>query len=250
MALPDDHLLAAAVAHEAGELLRQLRAELGERGASGEELKAEGDRQSHELIMSRLTQARPDDAILSEEGKDDLARLEAARCWIVDPLDGTREFGEPPRHDWAVHIALVEDAVPTAAAVAVPGLDRVFTSSPPTPAPPANDGPLRVVASRTRPGPAAQLLVDRLAGEMVYLGSAGYKAMSVLLGEADIYAHTGGQYEWDSCAPVGVILGAGFHASRLDGTPLRYNNADTYMPDLLICRPELAERCLHELSGA
>jgi 3'(2'), 5'-bisphosphate nucleotidase len=249
MATPDDHLLAAQVAAEAGELLRELRAELTARGASGEELKAAGDRHSHELIMGRLTQARPGDAVLSEEGKDDLARLGAPRCWIIDPLDGTREFGEPPRHDWAVHVALVEAGVPTAAAVAIPALDRVFTAAAPEAAPAAHQGPPRVVASRTRPGPAAQHLVEHLGGEMVYLGSAGYKAMSVLLGEADIYAHTGGQYEWDSCAPVGVILAAGLHASRLDGTPLRYNNADTYLPDLLICRPEWAARCLEELHG-
>jgi 3'(2'), 5'-bisphosphate nucleotidase len=249
MATPDDHLLAAQVAAEAGELLRELRAELTARRASGEELKAAGDRHSHELIMGRLTQARPGDAVLSEEGKDDLARLGAPRCWIIDPLDGTREFGEPPRHDWAVHVALVEAGVPTAAAVAIPALDRVFTAAAPESAPAAHQGPPRVVASRTRPGPAAQHLVEHLGGEMVYLGSAGYKAMSVLLGEADIYAHTGGQYEWDSCAPVGVILAAGLHASRLDGTPLRYNNADTYLPDLLICRPEWAARCLEELHG-
>jgi 3'(2'), 5'-bisphosphate nucleotidase len=203
MATSDDHHLAAAIAREAGALLLGLRATLSEAGASGDELKAEGDRQSHELIMSRLAEHRADDAVLSEEGKDDLARLDAARCWIVDPLDGTREFGEPPRHDWAVHVALVEAGVPTAAAVGVPGLDRVFTTSPAVALAAPHDGPLRVVSSRTRPGPAAQLLVDRLGGEMVHLGSAGYKAMSVLLGEADIYAHTGGQYEWDSCAPVG-----------------------------------------------
>jgi 3'(2'), 5'-bisphosphate nucleotidase len=248
MADPLDHELAARLAAQAGDLLTQVRAELVASGADPSTLKDEGDRRSHELLMELLADERPDDAILSEEGKDDHARLGAKRTWIIDPLDGTREFGEPPRTDWAVHVALVEGGVPTVGAVALPGLETTLSTAKPPVMPPAFDGPARIICSRTRPGPAAQLLAEVLDGELIYMGSAGAKAMAVVLGEADIYAHTGGQYEWDSCAPVAVAAATGMHASRLDGAPLQYNREDPYLPDLLICRPELVDAVLATLA--
>src|SRR4051812_18182993 len=198
-----------------------------------------------EGLAERLTAG---DAVLSEEGKDDAARLEAARVWIVDPLDGTREFGEPPRSDWAVHVALVVASAPVAGAVALPALEMVLGTSPAAVLPPAFDGPPRVIVSRSRPPAAATWLADQLAGQLVELGSAGAKAMAVVRGQADIYAHSGGQYEWDSCAPVAVAAAAGLHASRIDGSPLVYNRAEPYLPDLLICRPELAVEALAALA--
>jgi 3'(2'), 5'-bisphosphate nucleotidase len=244
---PTDHRLAADLAAEAGRLLVELRTRLTADHAPAADLKAEGDRRAHELLMTRLREARPDDAILSEEGKDDLARLRAERVWIVDPLDGTREFSEPPRTDWAVHVALVVDGAPVAGAVALPGLDLVLsTADAPTLAPdPAN--PPRMLVSRTRPPPAATHVAHALKAELVEMGSAGAKTMAVVRGEAEIYAHSGGQYEWDSCAPVAVAAAAGCHVSRIDGSPLRYNQPDTYLPDLLVCRPELAEPALAAL---
>jgi 3'(2'), 5'-bisphosphate nucleotidase len=238
---PDDHHVASDLATRAGELLVELRSELIDAGAEGRELKDAGDRASHELLMELLGDVRPDDAVLSEEGKDNSERLTAERVWIIDPLDGTREFGEPPRTDWAVHVALVEAGVPTAGAVALPALGvTLSTAAPPARlAVPASG--VRIICSRTRPGPSAELLAERLGAELIYMGSAGAKAMAVVRGDADIYAHTGGQYEWDSCAPVAVAGAAGLHTSRIDGTPLVYNCEDPYLPDLLICRPELTE---------
>ena len=249
MATPDDHRLAADLATRAGELLVDVRAELADT-VDAKTLKDEGDRRSHEFLMQLLAEHRPDDAVLSEEGTDDLDRLTAERVWIVDPLDGTREFGEPPRTDWAVHVALVEGGAPTAGAVALPGLELTLHSGEPPTVPPAPAGGPRIICSRTRPGPAAERLAEALDGELIYMGSAGAKAMAVVRGEADIYAHTGGQYEWDSCAPVAVAQAAGLSATRLDGTPLVYNNEDTYLPDLLICRPELTDAVLGVLSQA
>ncbi len=253
MAVPrpatDDHQLAAELATATGRLLVELRASLLDGGAEPAELKDEGDRRAHELLASGLAGARPGDAVLSEEGADDRARLDADRVWIVDPLDGTREFGEPPRTDWAVHVALWERVELTAGAVALPALELTLGTGSAAPLPPAHGGPPRVIASRTRPGPAADILVEALGGELVHMGSAGAKSMAVVRGEADIYAHTGGQYEWDSAAPVAVATAAGFHASRLDGSPLVYNRPDPYLPDLLICRPELAHACLAALRG-
>jgi len=240
MATDDDHHLAARLATEAGRLLLQVRAEDLDPPA----LKAAGDQRSHELLMDALRRERPDDAILSEEGKDDQVRLDAQRVWIVDPLDGTREFSEVPRPDWAVHVALVEDGTATAGAVALPALDvTLSTAAPPAIAPP-HAGPPRLVVSRTRPPAVALALAEHLGGALVEMGSAGAKAMAVVRGEVEVYAHAGGQYEWDSCAPVAVAASAGLHVSRLDGSALRYNNADPYLPDLLICRPELAESVL------
>ena len=239
-----DHALAHRLATEAGDLLVALRERLSAAGETPAALKAEGDRQAHELLMAALADAAPADAVLSEEGKDDLARLSAARVWIVDPLDGTREFSEVPRTDWAVHVALVEGGSPIAGAVALPAQGITLSTEVPPPLAPAVDGPPRLVVSRTRPPAAAQQLAEALDGVLVEMGSAGAKAMAVVQGEVDIYAHSGGQYEWDSCAPVAVAAAAGLHTSRLDGSPLVYNQADVYLPDLLICRPELADRAL------
>jgi 3'(2'), 5'-bisphosphate nucleotidase len=244
---PDDHVLAAQLATEAGRLLMALRARAG--AQAGRALGAEGDRRSHELLMARLAEARPGDAVLSEEGVADPARLTAERVWIVDPLDGTREYGEVPRTDWAVHVALVFDGTPVAGAVALPPRDLTLATEPPPPPPPPWDGPPRVVVSRSRPPAEAPRIADDLGGKLVPLGSAGAKAMAVVLGEADVYAHNGGQYEWDSAAPVAVAAAAGLHASRLDGSPLVYNRPEPYQPDLLVCRPELADRVIAAARG-
>jgi 3'(2'), 5'-bisphosphate nucleotidase len=194
------------------------------------------------MLCRELRAARPDDALLSEEEKDNPARLASHRVWIVDPLDGTREYGEG-RADWAVHVALAIDGVASVGAVALPGLGLTLTSGAPTALAPANE-PLRMLVSRTRPAAEAVQVAERMGAELLAMGSAGAKAMAVVRGEADIYLHTGGQYEWDNCAPVAVAQAAGLHVSRVDGSPLRYNNADTYLPDLLICRRELADEVL------
>jgi 3'(2'), 5'-bisphosphate nucleotidase len=231
----NDHELAADIAREAGVLLLELQA----RGAT----KDEGDRLSNELILARLAAARPDDAILSEESKDSPARLVRERVWIVDPLDGTREWGEG-RTDWAVHVALAFHGEPLVAAVALPGLGPVLSTVDPPPAIPARPGQVRLLVSRTRPPKVAEYLAGVLDAELVPLGSAGAKAMAVVMGDADVYAHSGGQYEWDSAAPVGVATAAGCHCSRIDGSPLVYNQPDPYLPDLLICRSDLAASVL------
>jgi 3'(2'), 5'-bisphosphate nucleotidase len=245
----DDHAIAAQLATEAGELLVRLRdtaaapasASAGLRGFTARALGRRGDADAHELLMARLAELRPDDAVLSEEGRADPARLVAPRVWIVDPLDGTREFGEVPRPDWAVHVALVVGGDPVAGAVALPA-EGLTLATRPAPRLPARDqdGPLRIVVSRSRPPIEAERVAVALGGELVPWGSAGAKAMAVVRGQADIYAHSGGQFEWDSAAPVAVARAAGLHASRLDGSPLVYNRPDPYLPDLLICRPELA----------
>ncbi len=244
-ATADDHLLARDLAEAAGALLVGLRASLTAQGVTGAELKDAGDRAAHDLLMDRLALERPNDAILSEEGSGSTGRtgterLDAERVWIVDPLDGTREFSEPPRSDWAVHVALVSAGRPVAGAVALPAQGRVLTMVPgesPPPPPPARP---RVIVSRTRPPAVALHLAEALGGDLVEMGSAGAKASAVVLGQADVYPHSGGQYEWDSCAPVAVASAAGLVATRLDGSPLVYNNADPYLPDLLICHPALA----------
>jgi 3'(2'), 5'-bisphosphate nucleotidase len=239
----DDHELAAHIAREAGRLLVRRRAE----GAS----KDDGDRESNELILARLADARPDDAVLSEESKDDPIRLERERVWIVDPLDGTREFGEVGRSDWAVHVALVLNGNPHACAVALPAQDDVVMATVPAPVlAPEHEGKMRLLVSRTRPPKLAEYLAGVLDAELVPLGSAGAKTMAVIQGHADVYAHSGGQYEWDSAAPVGVAAAAGCHCSRLDGSPLVYNRPDPYLPDLLVCRPELAATVLAAIRQA
>jgi len=237
----DDHELAADIAREAGELLLSLQAR--------QATKDEGDRLSNELILGRLAAARPDDAILSEESKDSPERLARERVWIIDPLDGTREWGEG-RTDWAVHVALAFDGVPRVATVALPGQNELLTTAQPPAAPAAGSGRVRLLVSRTRPPAVAEYLADVLDAELVPMGSAGAKAMAVVQGQADVYAHSGGQYEWDSAAPVGVATAAGCHCSRIDGAPLLYNRADPYLPDLLICRADLAARVLDAVRAA
>ncbi len=247
MAQPDDHALAESVATETGALLVEVRDRLFSSGAGTWEVRDTGDSEAHRHIVKRLAEARPDDAILSEEGRDDLARLSADRVWIVDPLDGTREYSEPGRSDWAVHIALVENGVPTAGAVALPAVGKTLCTDPEPLLPAPHNGQPRLVVSRSRPPAAAVIIAQALDAELMTLGSAGAKAMAVVLGMADIYAHSGGQFEWDNCAPVAVARAAGLHASRCDGSELEYNFADPWLPDLLICRPELAADALEAL---
>ncbi len=235
----NDEQLAARLADAAGRILLDLRA-AGD--LAGKALGQAGDEAANAMLCRELRAARPDDALLSEEEKDNSARLASYRVWIVDPLDGTREYGEG-RSDWAVHVALAIDGVASVGAVALPGLGLTLTSGAPTALAPAND-PLRMLVSRTRPAAEAVQVAERMGADLLAMGSAGAKAMAVVRGEADIYLHTGGQYEWDNCAPVAVAQAAGLHVSRVDGSPLRYNNADTYLPDLLICRRELADEVL------
>ena len=215
--IDSDHELARHGAQVAGRALMALRAELGFKDAK--RLRDEGDRQSHQLLMALLAEQRPDDAVLSEEGIDDPGRLAARRVWIVDPLDGTREFGEDGRTDWAVHVALIEDGVPIAAAVSLPARDMVMTTSPVPPQPQRSPGRIRLAVSRSHTPPEAVAVAQELDAELVYMGSAGAKTMAVVLGDADAYVHIGGQYEWDSAAPVGVALAAGLCATRVDGSP-------------------------------
>jgi 3'(2'), 5'-bisphosphate nucleotidase len=243
-ATPGDHEAAAKLATGAGALLVELRARSVSEGVTGRLLGRDGDAASHAWLVEQLAELYPDDAVLSEEGLEDLRRLRAPRVWIVDPLDGTREYGEVPRTDWAVHVALVVDERPVAGAVALPARGVTFASDPAPVPPPPGDRPPRIAVSRSRPPIEAARIARALHGELLQMGSAGAKAMAVVQGDADVYAHAGGQYEWDSAAPVAVALAAGLHASRLDGTPLVYNQADPYLPDLLICRPELAEAVL------
>ena len=230
---------AAHVAEVAGRLLLEVR---GSGLFSPKALGKAGDQTANQFLCHAIRDQRPDDGLLSEEEKDSAERLAKSRVWIVDPVDGTREYGEA-RSDWAVHVALAIDGVPTVGAVALPGLGLVLRSDQPGVVPPPNH-PLRMLVSRTRPAREATEVAKLLGAELVPMGSAGAKAMAVVRGEADIYLHTGGQFEWDSCAPVAVALGHGLHCSRVDGSPLIYNRHDTYMPDLLICRKEHAEMVL------
>ncbi|AKK29004.1 3'(2'),5'-bisphosphate nucleotidase CysQ [Mycobacterium sp. EPa45] len=236
-----DHELAAELATQAGKLLLDVRAELAD--ASGAERKAAGDKRSHEYLMEALAAARPDDAVLSEEGADDPIRLRSSRVWIVDPLDGTREFSELDRDDWAVHVALWEDGELIAGAVALPA-QGITLATPAVLAPPAAPQVPRIVVSRTRPPAVALQVRDALGGVLVEMGSAGAKVAAVVQGRADVYVHAGGQYEWDSAAPVAVARAAGLHTSRIDGSPLRYNRPDPLLPDVVVCRPELVEAVL------
>jgi len=252
----DDHLVAEDLATRAGEVLLRLRAEHGFQ--DGPALKKAGDLGSHEFLMAELARVRPGDAVLSEEGKDDLARLDAERVWIVDPLDGTREYSEEGRSDWAVHVALYAAGRLAAGAVALPAQGRTLSTVPGSPllgelrerfaAPPA-EGPIRIVVSRTRPPQIVSALQEYLHSQgretaLVPMGSAGAKIAAVLLGDADVYLHAGGQYEWDNAAPAAVALAAGAHASRIDGSELRYNAEDPYLPDILVCHPALAKMIL------
>lgn len=236
-----DAELAAHLAEVAGRILLEVRAS----GMfEGKALGKAGDETANQFLVHALRQQRPDDGLLSEESKDTKERLEKSRVWIVDPVDGTREYGEE-RSDWAVHVGLAVDGVATVGAVALPGLDGgvVLRTDQPQELPELAAKP-RLVVSRTRPAAEAVSLAEKLGGELIGMGSAGAKAMAVVRGEAEIYLHSGGQYEWDSCAPVAVAAAHGLHCSRIDGSPMRYNMEDTWLPDLLICRPEWAERVL------
>lgn len=237
----NDHDLAAALATGAGELLLAIREELAD--ASTDERKAAGDARSHDYLMEELAAARPDDAVLSEEGADAAARLSADRVWIVDPLDGTREFSEPERVDWAVHVALWAEGALAAGAVALPA-QGVTLATPAVAAPPPPPAVPRILVSRTRPPAVAVAVCDALGATLVEMGSAGAKVAAVVQGRAEIYVHAGGQYEWDSAAPVAVAAAAGLHTSRIDGSPLVYNRADPLLPDLVVCRPQYAEAVL------
>ena len=242
----NDHELAVDLATAAGELLLRIRPTI----ADPKELKAAGDARANELILDRLRPARPDDAILSEESADDLARLDHDRVWIVDPLDGTREYGELDRDDWAVHVALAIGGTAVIGAVALPAQRITYGTDPAAALVPRTDGPPRLVVSRTRPPAVTDTLQEALGADLVPMGSAGAKAMAIVQGRADVYAHAGGQYQWDSAAPVAVAAAAGLHVSRIDGTPLIYNDAERSLPDLLICRPEYAEQVVDIVRSA
>ncbi len=248
--MSDDHELAARLATEAGALLLDVREELAE--ATAEERKAAGDKRSHDFLMAALSAERPDDAVLSEEGVDDPVRLAAHRVWIVDPLDGTREFSELGRADWAVHVALWErngtGGELIAGAVALPAQGMTL-ATPTVATPPAAPEAPRIVVSRTRPPAVALEVRDALNGVLVEMGSAGAKVASVVQGLSDVYVHAGGQYEWDSAAPVAVARAAGLHTSRIDGSPLIYNQRDSKLPDLIVCRPEYADAVLAVTAG-
>lgn len=238
----DDHLFAAWLAEVAGRRLLEVRGE----GLEGKELKDAGDRAAHVLLTELLASYRPDDAVLSEEAlenaEDKDARLRADKVWIVDPLDGTREFSEPPRDDWAVHVALWERGELSAGAVAQPALGETFHTGDPVGVPARTSDRPRIAVSRTRPPAFVQALAEEIDAELVPMGSAGVKVMSVVRDVADAYVHAGGQYQWDNAAPVAVAKAAGLHCSRVDGSPLVYNEDDTSLPDLIVCRPELAEQ--------
>jgi 3'(2'), 5'-bisphosphate nucleotidase len=240
-----DDALAHRIAEAAGEILLSIqRSGL----LIGKPLGAAGDAVANSFILRVLAEQRPEDFLLSEEAAPDPARLGKRRVWIIDPLDGTREFSEG-RGDWAVHVALTEDGLPTASAVALPALGVVLSTETP-PLVPHLDNPLRIVVSRTRPPAEAHACAKALGAELVPMGSAGAKTMAVVRGEAHAYIHSGGQYEWDSCAPVGVAQAAGLHASRIDGSALIYNRQDPYLPDLLVCRKDLAEPLLAAIRAA
>ncbi|WP_254305567.1 3'(2'),5'-bisphosphate nucleotidase CysQ [Sphingopyxis sp. BSNA05] len=238
--------LAAHLAHVAGRILLEVR----ESGMfEGKALGKAGDQTANEFLVHALRQQRPEDGLLSEESKDTDERLDKSRVWIIDPVDGTREYGEA-RSDWAVHVALAIDGVASVGAVALPGQDGgTVLRSDKVGDLRAHDGPPRLVVSRTRPAAEAVAVAERLGGELLPMGSAGAKAMAVVQGEAEIYLHSGGQYEWDSCAPAAVASAYGLHCSRIDGSPLVYNQKDTYMPDLLICKKEWAEAVFDALNA-
>lgn len=241
-----DLRLAVQLANQASRMLLECQRTAADRSLTREQLKDEGDAQSQLLISAGLSRYRPADAVLSEEAADSAVRLHSDRVWIVDPLDGTREFAEG-RPDWAVHVALWQGGELSVGAVALPGLGVILDSSPEvTPATP-RDGRIRIAVSRSRPPSFVGVLAESVDAELVPMGSAGYKACAVVRGEVDAYVHAGGQYEWDSAAPVAVGRSKGVHASRIDGSPLAYNQRDPYLPDLLMCRPDLAELLVTKL---
>lgn len=240
-----DAALAADLAEDAGKLLLALRDEVGFDYPWS--LGDEGDSRANKLLLRRLRAERPGDAVLSEEAHDDIGRrLSADRVWIIDPVDGTREYSLPGRSDWAVHVALWQrtggpDGRITDAAVSLPARGEVYRTDTVAAGPRAHSGPIRITASASRPPRVLYRIAEQVDFEMVQIGSAGAKAMAVVRGDVDAYIHAGGQWEWDSAAPAGVVLAAGLHASRIDGSPMLYNRPDPYLPDLLFCRPELAD---------
>ena len=236
----EDAVAASAIAHAAGQLLLEVR----ERVSDPAERKTAGDTEAQRYIAEQLFRRFPADAVLSEEAPDPAERLLASRVWIVDPLDGTREFSEPPREDWAVHIALVQDGELVLGVVALPAMGLTLCSAGPLPEPSPVGSVPRVAVSRTRPAGEALAVAESLGAELVPMGSAGAKSMAVVRGTADVYLHSGGQWEWDSAAPVAVAGAAGLHVSRIDGAPLRYNQENPWLPDLLVCHRSLAERVI------
>jgi 3'(2'), 5'-bisphosphate nucleotidase len=248
-AAESDAQLATRLAIETGHKLLELRDEMFGAGASTWDVKDAGDAIAQEFLASEFAKHRPDDAVLSEEGSEDPRRFGADRVWIVDPLDGTREYGEPGRMDWAVHVALWTRDRFGAGAVSLPAIDMTFSTDPAPPLPPFTREKPRLVTSRSRAPYAAVLVAEGLDCDAFRLGSAGAKAMAVVMGEADIYVHDGGMYQWDSAAPVAVANAAGFHTSRIDGSPLVYNDRDPWLPDFIVCRPELAEPVLKAIWG-
>lgn len=243
-----DQQLASRIATQAGVMLVELRDELAIEEIHYWDLKDEGDIAGHRYIMDALTQARPDDVILSEEAADNRRRLSAERVWIIDPIDGTNEFAEPPRYDWAIHIALWEKGKLTVGSVALPTLGITFDADPAPIVPPSTRERPLLVTSRTRNPYCAVKVANALGCDVARLGSAGAKAMAVVMGEADIYVHDGGMYQWDSAAPSVVAAAAGLHVSRTDGSPLIYNEESLWLPDFLVCRPEFAEAALRALN--
>ena len=245
----DDHQLALFLAESAGRMLVKLRDEMWQRRAQSWQVMDTGDVAAHQLLMAGLAEHRPTDAILSEEGRDDRRRLSNDRVWIVDPLDGTNEYGEKGRADWAVHVALWERGALTAGAVALPAMELVFGTDPPVSVPPSSRANPRLATSRWRAPYSAVVIANALGCDALRIGSAGAKAMTVVSGDADIYVHDSGMYQWDSAAPVAVAQAAGLHVSRVDGSALVYNAADPWLPDVLICRAELADDVLGALQA-
>jgi 3'(2'), 5'-bisphosphate nucleotidase len=243
-----DHDLATELARETGKRLVIHREQEIEAGTTVWKLKDSGDMLAHKFLMEAFSALRPTDAVLSEEGADNRKRLDSDRVWIVDPLDGTQEFGEG-RSDWAVHIALWENTALTAGAVSLPSIETVFSTHPATVVPAKEGKKPRLVTSRNRAPYAAILVAENLDCEAYRLGSAGAKTMSILMGEADIYVHDGGMHQWDSAAPAAVAMASGLHASRIDGSPLEYNGPDTWLPDFFVCRPEYTDAILHAIWG-
>ncbi len=244
--MSDDHADAARYATAAAQVLLELRARSRAQGVPP--LGDAGDHGANECLLGLLAHDHPGDIVLSEEWTDDRRRLDADRVWIIDPLDGTREFTDLDRTDWAVHVALWRrDVGMCAGAVALPAQGRVFCTRPAPVVAPRDDGALRLVVSRTRPPPAAERAAQALGADLVPMGSAGAKAMAVVEGAVDAYVHAGGQYEWDSAAPSAVAAAAGLHVSRLDGSPLEYNQTDPWLPDIVICRPEVTAALLDAL---
>jgi 3'(2'), 5'-bisphosphate nucleotidase len=248
-ATESDAALATRLAVQAGQLLVELRERMFAGGAPSWQVMDGGDLAAHRFLMQEFRTHRPDDAVLSEEGADDLARLHNERVWIVDPLDGTNEYGERGRQDWAVHIALWERGTLTAGAVSLPMVDMVFATDPAPVLPPRQFDKPRLITSRNRAPYAAVIVAKVLDCDAIRLGSAGAKAMAVVMGDADIYLHDGGMYQWDSAAPAAVAAAAGLHVSRLDGSPLVYNERDAWLPDFILCRHEFAEPALDALWG-